>query len=109
MPYTTEFDRLKAEFWKRSFRKTSDAEFWSAILTVAKKGGIRGKPKSPAPPALTDEQRAVLGRLLPLPIGERDRLPYTDRFDHLVNGFNIATQLDLTPHELWLAVLQLAK
>ena len=43
LPYTEEFQNLKTAFEERTFIKLSDAEFWTALVNVAKKGGIAGK------------------------------------------------------------------
>lgn len=109
LPYTPEFDSLKGDFYLRAFRKMSDAEFWRAVVNVAKKGGVRGKRSSIRAPSLTQEQRETLRRLLPVPIGERDKLPYGDKFPKFVRGFNSETGLALTEREVWLAVLHEAK
>lgn len=108
LPYTDEFASLKEAFWERSFKQLSDAEFWQAILTVAKKGGIRGKRRVRAP-LLTDDQKGTLRGMLPVPVGERDRLPYTEMFDRLLGRFNRATGSGLDSRELWRAVANLAK
>jgi hypothetical protein len=109
IPYSPEFVRLKTEFWERSFRKMTDEEFWQALVTVAKKGGIRGKESGQSAPALTPEQVATLLKHLPVPIGQRDRLPYTLSFATMLKHFNAATDLALTEKQLWLAILSQAK
>jgi hypothetical protein len=109
LPYTKEFQRLKGEFYDRTFRTLTDAEFWNALVTVAKKGGVRGKKGSEPPPALDTDQKAKLQEMFPGPIGERDRLPYTERFSKFVLRFNEATGLNLSERGVWLAVLNIAK
>jgi hypothetical protein len=42
-------------------------------------------------------------------IGRRDRLPYSDRFDNLVDQFNKTRQRPLSPHLVWRLVATLAK
>ena len=108
LPYTEEFEDLKERFWERSFKKLEDSEFWQLIANVGKRGGIRGKRAIRAP-YLTDEQKQVLRRLVPLPLGKRDGLPYTDKFHKLVDRFNALTGLGLDRRQVWLAVLSLAK
>lgn len=109
IPYSGEFERLRSDFWDRSFRKMTDNEFWQAVLTVAKQGGIRGKKAGQSAPSLSPDQERSLRACLPVPIGERDRLPYTQAFDTMLKRFNAATGLALTEKNLWLAVLRLAK
>lgn len=108
LPYTDEFLRLKGAFWERSFKQLTDGEFWQAILRFAKKGGVRGKRRVSAP-ILTEDQKSRLRARLPVPIGERDRLPYTEKFDKLVEGFNRETGLRLGAREIWRAVASLGK
>lgn len=109
LPYTDEFERLKEAFYDRTFKKLSDSEFWAALVRVAKKGGIRGKVAQADAPKLTEEQRESLKRVMPVPLGERDKLPYTDRFDRMVRLFNSNTGLTLSQREVWLAILAIAK
>ena len=42
-------------------------------------------------------------------IGKRDRLPYTKRFDELVDGFNKSQPRAISPHLVWRLVATLAK
>jgi len=42
-------------------------------------------------------------------IGRRDRLPYTERFDKLVDQFNQTQKRPLSPHLVWRLVAKLAK
>ena len=42
-------------------------------------------------------------------IGRRDRLPYTERFDKLVDRFNQTQKRPLSPHLVWRLVAKLAK
>jgi len=106
LPYSEDFVQLKRAFWLRSFRKLSDHEFWLAIVRVAKKGGISGKPRGDIAPELTEEQRDTLIKMLPVTPGQRDQLPYSERFSRLVARYNTITGLDLSSREIWLAVLR---
>jgi len=109
LPYTDEFSTLREEFYLRTFKRLSDSEFWTVLVNVAKKGGVRGKkPKETAPP-LKPEDQATLCDLLPMQIGQRDQLPYTEKFDALHVRFCELTGMSLDKHQLWLAVLHLAK
>ena len=42
-------------------------------------------------------------------MGKRDRLPYTKRFDTLVDSFNKTQARPLSPHLVWRLVATLAK
>ncbi len=109
IPYSDEFPELKEQFWMRTFKKLTDAEFWQAIVNVAKKGGVRGKLAITGAPRLDEEPQRILKDLLPIPMGQRDRLPYTELFDKLVSRFNTITGLSLTHREVWLSILRIAK
>lgn len=109
IPYTDEFERLKEAFYDRTFKKLSDSEFWTVLVRVAKKGGIRGKAAQADAPKLTEKHRESLRSIMPVALGERDKLPYTDRFDRMVRLFNSNTGLELSRREVWLAILAIAK
>jgi len=109
LPYTDEFASLKRQFFDRSLKNLTDEEFWGAIVAVAKKGGVTGKPRTKEGPDLGAEERELLKSLLPVPVGEIDRLPYTNRFDKLVARFNSRINRGLSKREIWLAVLRLRK
>ena len=109
LPYTDEYKRLKQEFHDRTFRKLTDEEFWTGCVNVAKRGGVRGKQKCEDAPELSEKEMAELVRMLPVPLGQRDRLPYTKAFEKLVARFNAHFGKTLTQRDLWLAILNLAK
>ena len=109
LPYTAEFGRLKEEFYNRTFRKLTDEDFWTACVNVAKKGGIRGKEKCKDAPELNKAETDALLAMLPVPLGQRDRLPYTMRFERLVARFNAFSGRTLSEREIWLAILNAAK
>ena len=61
------------------------------------------------PPEISPEDRDRLKQMLGQDIGKRDRLPYTDRFDKLVDEFNAAQTRKISPHLVWRLVATLAK
>jgi hypothetical protein len=87
----------------------SDAEFWQALVGVGKRGGAAGKKVGEPAPDLTPEQTRRMLQFLPLPLGQRDRLPYTDAFSKMVQKFNSALGLGLSERQVWLAILRAAK
>ena len=109
LPYTGDFARLKEEFYDRTFKKLTDEEFWLALVGAAKKGGVTGKARIEESVQLTDEQEHVLRKFLPIPIGQRDRLPYTELFRKLVVRFNTYLGAKMTEREVWICLLRLAK
>ena len=58
---------------------------------------------------MSAEARAALREMLGEDVGRRDRLPYTERFDKLVDEFNRAQRMRLSPHLVWRLVATLAK
>jgi hypothetical protein len=109
LPYSGEFNLLKQKYFDRTFMKLTDAEFWTACVNVAKKGGISGKGNGEPAPKLSSEEKQILERLLPSGKGSRDQLPYTQKLEKLASRFNSATGLSLTLREVWLAILNIAK
>lgn len=104
LPYSDYFQKLKSEFYDRTFKKVSDEEFWHILINVAKGGGIKGKQKVPGP-KLTEEQKDILLRALTIPLGEIDNLPYTSKMSNLTSTFNRLSGLNMSEYEVWLALL----
>ena len=61
---------------------------WRHLLNL-RKGGKLPKlgPARSMPPEISAQERDRLKQMLGKDIGKRDRLPYTDRFDKLVDEF----------------------
>ena len=55
------------------------------------------------------ESLAKLRDMIGRDIGKRDRLPYTKRFDQIVDEFNKSQSRPLSPHLVWRLVATLAK
>jgi catechol 2,3-dioxygenase-like lactoylglutathione lyase family enzyme len=112
LPYTRHFEELYSRYTRKlPDPKPTASEVWRQLLTLRKRKG--GLPKlGPAisrPPELEPEQKARLRALLGDDIGRRDRLPYTPRFDELVEAFNRQFARPYTPHVVWRLVATLAK
>jgi len=112
LPYTRHFEELYSLYTRSlSDPKPTANEVWRQLLTLRKKKG--GLPKlGPAvskPPALEPEHKAHLKMLLGDAIGRRDRLPYTEEFDKLVEDFNKQFARPYAPHVVWRVVATLAK
>jgi catechol 2,3-dioxygenase-like lactoylglutathione lyase family enzyme len=111
LPYTTHFESLY-EAYAKSFAdpKPTKAEVWRHLLTTRKAGQL---PKLGAarskPPEMEDDDRDLLRKLLGDAIGRRDRLPYSDEFDHLVENFNRGRRRPFSPHLVWRMAATLAK
>ncbi|HVT88286.1 MAG TPA: VOC family protein [Tepidisphaeraceae bacterium] len=111
LPYTPQFEQIYEPYIAaRPDPKPSRSEVWRHLLNLRKSkklpklGDARSKP-----PDLPPEMREQLRELLGEDIGKRDRLPYTERFDELVDGFNKALPRPISPHLIWRAVATLAK
>ena len=83
---------------------------WRHLLNIRKRGKLPklGEARS-RPPEVSDEALALLRETLGKDIGKRDRLPYTPRFDKLVDEFNKTQPRPLSPHLVWRLVATLAK
>lgn len=111
LPYTPHFETLYEPYIHEHAKpKPSRAEVWRHLLNLRKAGKLPrlGEARS-KPPTLDVAQRHTLRELLGKDLGKRDRLPYTTRFDELVDGFNKTLPRPLSPHLIWRAVATLAK
>jgi catechol 2,3-dioxygenase-like lactoylglutathione lyase family enzyme len=111
LPYTPHFECLYSAYAATHGEpRPTRAEVWRHILTLRKAGKLpkMGEARS-KPPAVSDEDRAVLRETLGADIGKRDRLPYTPRFDAIVDAFNRTQARPLSPHLVWRLVATLAK
>ena len=111
LPYTPQFERLHSLYAaQHADPKPTRQEVWRHLLNLRKAGKLPrlGEATSPAP-ELSAEQTENLKSLLGLLIGKRDRLPYSERFDEIVNEFNKMQPRPLSPHLVWRLVARLAK
>jgi catechol 2,3-dioxygenase-like lactoylglutathione lyase family enzyme len=111
LPYTPHFEQLYVPYSAaHPDPKPSRAEVWRHLLNLRKGGKLPklGEARS-KPPALPGDSLEQLRRLLGDDIGKRDRLPYTDRFEKLVDAFNKTLSRPLSPHLIWRAIATLAK
>jgi hypothetical protein len=110
LPYTPQFEKLWNEYVARQEPKPSRLEVWRQLLNLRKAGKLPrlGEARSPAPKISGDDER-TLRELLGKEIGKRDRLPYSPRFEKLVDEFNRTQGRPLGPHLVWRLVARLAK
>lgn len=110
LPYTPHFERLHTMYTRPMKTKPDHNTVWRQLLTLRKAGKL---PKlgvavsKPPPIEAADKQR--LRDLLGEDIGKRDRLPYTPRFDQIVEQFNKGFARAFSPHVVWRLVATLAK
>ena len=111
LPYTPHFETLFRDYTAAlPDPKPTRAETWRQLLNLRKAGKLPklGEARS-RPPEVSDEDRHRLRAVLGDAIGKRDRLPYTPRFDEIVDGFNRNHPRSLSPHLVWRLVATLAK
>ncbi len=111
LPYTPHFESLYASYASQYQEpKPTRQEVWRHLLNLRKGGKLprMGEAKS-KPPEVEAEARERLREMLGEDIGKRDRLPYTKRFDGLVDEFNKTQGRSLSPHLVWRLVATLAK
>jgi catechol 2,3-dioxygenase-like lactoylglutathione lyase family enzyme len=111
LPYTPQFEQLYRSYIV-SFPdpKPSRAETWRHLLNLRKAGKLPklGDSRS-TPPPVSPEAQAALRDALGADVGKRDRLPYTQRFDEIVDAFNKSQTRPISPHMVWRLVARLAK
>jgi catechol 2,3-dioxygenase-like lactoylglutathione lyase family enzyme len=111
LPYTPQFEKLFDQYGqKHSDPKPTRKEVWRHLLNLRKGGKLPrlGEARSESP-EVSDEAEEILRKLLGEDIGKRDRLPYTDRFNELVDAFNKTQPRPISPHLVWRLVAKLAK
>ena len=111
LPYTPHFEKLFADYCaKIPGDKPTRRETWRHLLNLRKAGKLPrlGEARSPSP-TVDDAAVRHLKKFLGSDIGRRDRLPYTDRFEEIVNAFNALQSTKLSPHLVWRLVAKIAK
>jgi catechol 2,3-dioxygenase-like lactoylglutathione lyase family enzyme len=111
LPYTPHFESLYGPYAEaHADPKPSRAETWRHLLNLRKGAKLPklGEARS-RPPEVTAEELAALRKLMGPAMGKRDRLPYTERFDQLVDEFNRRLPRKLSPHLVWRLVATMAK
>jgi catechol 2,3-dioxygenase-like lactoylglutathione lyase family enzyme len=111
LPYTPHFETMFNGYAAALGEpKPTRQEVWRHLLNLRKAGKLPklGDAKS-RPPKVDPEDQQLLRELLGEDIGKRDRLPYSDRFDKLVNEFNRGRSPKMSPHLVWRVVAKLAK
>lgn len=111
LPYTPHFEKLYNTYAAHyPDPRPTRAEVWRHLLNLRKGGKLPklGEARS-TPPDVSDDDRHKLRAMLGPDIGKRDRLPYTKRFDQIVDSFNRTQPRPISPHLVWRLVATLAK
>jgi len=111
LPYTPHFERLYSLYAaEHPAAKPTRRQTWRQLLNLRKSGGLPRLGEAPTPPPVVSEEAvAELKKLIGKSMGKRDRLPYTEEFDKLVDAFNATQKPPLSPHLIWRLVAKLAK
>jgi catechol 2,3-dioxygenase-like lactoylglutathione lyase family enzyme len=111
LPYTPHFDTMHKSYAATiPDPKPTRAETWRHLLNLRKAGKLPRLGEAPtSPPELPLEDRERLKAMLGDDLGKRDRLPYTKRFDTIVDTFNKTQPRWLTPHQVWRLVSTMSK
>lgn len=112
LPYTPEFDRLHAVAVK-SLPGVSKKDLLHKLHNLRKRSALPKVGRSPAlpvrlEPGEEDWLREAVVRACGS-LGQRDQLPYDERFEPLVAAFNARTGRSLDPHTVWRLTAKLAK
>jgi catechol 2,3-dioxygenase-like lactoylglutathione lyase family enzyme len=111
LPYTPHFESIYKDYCQQQGDPApTRQEVWRHLLNLRKGGKLPrlGDARS-QPPEVSAEDRVWLLGALSTDIGRRDRLPYTPRFDAIVDEFNKSRRHRLSPHLVWRLVATLAK
>jgi len=111
LPYTPQFEELYQLYALRHPEpKPTRREVWRHLLNVRKAGNLPklGEARSPSP-NVSPEAEQTMKTLLGSDVGKRDRLPYSQRFERLVDDFNKTQARPLSPHLVWRLVAKLSK
>lgn len=109
LPYTLEFDSFHKGLCGAIHRSLTKHEGWRLLCTVLKKGGAHGMKRGSRAPSLRTEGKQMLRNIMPGPVSERDRWPYTAEFENACDDFNDLTAGSFSPHQIWRAVCNLGK
>jgi hypothetical protein len=112
LPYTDEFERLYRAIDGEA-RGLEKHAVLHRLHNLRKAGRLpKAGRAAGSPPRIGGRDEASLRSLVEQAVGtlgQRDQLPYTEKFESLVEGFNAQTGKHLDPHDVWRLVAKLAK
>lgn len=116
LPYTEEFERIyvaACPIDERNRPTMDRATLFRRLHNLRKSGRLPRLGRAPAaPPRIDEAHQSMLVEVVESELGKlslRDRLPYTDSFDRIVEAWNGRAGLDLPPHDVWRLIAKLAK
>jgi argininosuccinate lyase len=112
LPYTPEFDRIYRAVDAESMGM-SRHDMLHRLHNLRKAGRLpKAGRASTSPPRIEPNEEGALSAMVVEAVGslgQRDQLPYTTKFDEIVERFNTGTGRSLDPHDVWRLVAKLAK
>jgi len=112
LPYTEEFETLYRNLGAEEAGLTR-RDVFHRLHNLRKAGKLpRAGRAATAPPRITPEEEAALRAMVESAVGtlgQRDQLPYTPKFDELVEAFNAMVGRQTDQHTVWRLVAKLAK
>jgi hypothetical protein len=115
LPYTPEFETMHSAVRSSLPELESPRALLHRLHNLRKAGKLPKVGKtvhaSPPPRISPEEEQLLAGIVIEFTgtLGQRDRLPYDDRFEAVVTEFNQRTGRMMTPHDVWRLVAKLAK
>lgn len=118
LPYTDAFEALHALITGPqgpggAYARMSRSELFHKLHNMRKAKQLpRLGPSKLQRPRLDPQHEKILASLVQQHIGKlslRDRLPYTDDMDRIVEQFAAATGLNMAHHAVWRVIAKLAK
>jgi hypothetical protein len=112
LPYTHEFDQIY-DAVEGSQKGKTKAEIFRRLHTLRKAGRLPRLGRAATPPIkVSAAEEAQLESIVIEHIGtlgQRDQLPYGEKFDRVHSDFNRMTGRELSPHDLWRLLAKIAK
>lgn len=111
LPYTDDFEQLWSSLAKAT--NTDRRGLFHKLHNMRKAGKLpRLGRAAGSPPKIEPDEEQVLARMIEAELGslgQRDRLPYTDAFDSILERFQERTGRTLSRHDCWRLIAKLAK
>lgn len=108
LPYTDDFDRVLA-----ASKYDNPRDALHTLQRLRKSGRLPRLGRTTEKPPKIDAEHETLIESLVIEhagtLGQRDRLPYTDAFDRILEAFNAQTGASISAHDLWRLIARLAK
>ncbi len=114
LPYTPEFETLYRLVLAGTTDDRTRRDVFHRLHNLRKAGKLPrlGRSSPGGDVVVTAEEEGFLADLVKSAVGtlgQRDQLPFDDRFDGVIQAFNERTGRALTPRDVWRLVAKLAK